>query len=71
MREGVVLALGVDVLAPEGYGEVIGGGQREDDPDVLAGRTAKAQTAFANRRGRQSTQLAMGDDTTYRRTTLG
>jgi asparaginyl-tRNA synthetase len=25
------LALGVDVIAPEGYGEVIGGGQREDD----------------------------------------
>ena len=25
------LALGVDVLAPEGYGEIIGGGQREDD----------------------------------------
>lgn len=28
-------ALGVDVLAPEGYGEIIGGGQREDDLDVL------------------------------------
>jgi asparaginyl-tRNA synthetase len=25
------LALCVDVLAPEGYGEIIGGGQREDD----------------------------------------
>jgi asparaginyl-tRNA synthetase len=25
------LALCMDVLAPEGYGEVIGGGQREDD----------------------------------------
>jgi asparaginyl-tRNA synthetase len=25
----------VDVLAPEGYGEVIGGGQREDDLNVL------------------------------------
>ena len=24
------LALGMDVLAPEGYGEIIGGGQRED-----------------------------------------
>lgn len=32
------LALGVDVLAPEGYGEVIGGGQREDDLEVLRGR---------------------------------
>ena len=28
-------ALGVDVLAPEGYGEIIGGGQREDDLDAL------------------------------------
>jgi len=28
-------ALCVDVLAPEGYGEVIGGGQREDDLDKL------------------------------------
>lgn len=29
------LALCVDVLAPEGYGEVIGGGQRADDLDYL------------------------------------
>jgi asparaginyl-tRNA synthetase len=29
------LALGVDVLAPEGYGEVIGGGQREESLEVL------------------------------------
>jgi asparaginyl-tRNA synthetase len=29
------VALGVDVLAPEGYGEIIGGGQREDDYDTL------------------------------------
>ncbi len=29
------LALCVDVLAPEGYGEIIGGGQREDDAGVL------------------------------------
>ena len=28
-------ALCVDVLAPEGYGEIIGGGQREDDLDIL------------------------------------
>jgi asparaginyl-tRNA synthetase len=28
-------ALNVDMIAPEGYGEVIGGGQREDDVDVL------------------------------------
>jgi len=29
------VALCVDVLAPEGYGEIIGGGQREDDLDTL------------------------------------
>ncbi len=31
-------ALCVDVLAPEGYGEIIGGGQRLDDLDVLVQR---------------------------------
>ncbi len=31
-------ALCVDVLAPEGYGEIIGGGQREDDLDALLER---------------------------------
>src|SRR5438477_8479359 len=29
------VALGVDVLAPEGYGEIVGGGQREDDYATL------------------------------------
>lgn len=29
------VALGVDMLAPEGYGEIIGGGQREESLDVL------------------------------------
>ncbi|HME90892.1 MAG TPA: asparagine--tRNA ligase [Myxococcaceae bacterium] len=32
------LALGIDVLAPEGYGEIIGGGQREDDLAALEQR---------------------------------
>lgn len=32
------LALAVDVLAPEGYGEIIGGSQREDDLQVLVDR---------------------------------
>src|SRR5690606_12800657 len=32
------LALGIDVLAPEGYGEIIGGGQREEDFDTLVRR---------------------------------
>jgi asparaginyl-tRNA synthetase len=32
------LVLGVDVLAPEGYGEIIGGGQRIHDPALLLQR---------------------------------
>ncbi|MBI5021096.1 MAG: asparagine--tRNA ligase [Ignavibacteriales bacterium] len=32
------LALAMDVLAPEGYGEIIGGSQREDDYDTLIRR---------------------------------
>jgi asparaginyl-tRNA synthetase len=36
------LALGVDVLAPEGYGEIIGGGERLADLDLLLERI-KAQ----------------------------
>ncbi len=32
------LTLSVDVLAPEGYGEIIGGSQREDDYDTLVKR---------------------------------
>src|SRR2546425_4804276 len=32
------LALGVDVLAPEGYGEIIGGGERVADLDLLLKR---------------------------------
>ena len=32
------LALGVDMIATEGYGEIIGGGQREDNIDVLTNR---------------------------------
>jgi asparaginyl-tRNA synthetase len=32
------LALGMDVLAPEGYGEIVGGGQREEDLGVLEQR---------------------------------
>jgi asparaginyl-tRNA synthetase len=32
------LVLGVDMIGPEGYGELIGGGQREDDHDILLKR---------------------------------
>ncbi len=32
------VALGVDILAPEGYGEIIGGGQRIHDLDLLKQR---------------------------------
>ncbi len=31
-------ALGVDVLAPEGYGEIVGGSQREDNLEVILSR---------------------------------
>lgn len=33
--ENPKLAMCVDVIAPEGYGEIIGGGQREDNLDLL------------------------------------
>ena len=32
------LALGVDMIAPEGYGEIIGGGEREEDLKILIDR---------------------------------
>ena len=32
------LALGMDILAPEGYGEIVGGSQREDSLEVLEER---------------------------------
>lgn len=32
------IALGSDLIAPEGYGEIIGGSQREDDHDILKER---------------------------------
>jgi len=32
------LTLSVDMLAPEGYGEITGGGERIEDYDVLMGR---------------------------------
>jgi asparaginyl-tRNA synthetase len=32
------VVLGFDLLAPEGYGEVVGGSQREDDYDKLLQR---------------------------------
>jgi asparaginyl-tRNA synthetase len=35
------LALCVDVLAPDGYGEIIGGGQREEDLATLEARVAQ------------------------------
>ena len=35
------LSLGVDLIAPEGYGEIIGGGQREDDLVALEKRIAE------------------------------
>ncbi|MEM1791171.1 MAG: amino acid--tRNA ligase-related protein, partial [Desulfurococcaceae archaeon] len=32
------VVLGFDLLAPEGYGEIVGGGQREDDYNKLVDR---------------------------------
>ena len=37
-KENDKLALGVDMIAPEGFGEIVGGGQREDDHDILLSR---------------------------------
>jgi asparaginyl-tRNA synthetase len=37
------VALGMDILAPEGYGEIVGGGQREDDESLLAQRIDEHQ----------------------------
>jgi len=36
-------ARGVDVLAPEGYGEIVGGGERETDVDLLIGKINEHQ----------------------------
>ena len=44
------LAQGVDMIAPEGYGEIIGGGQREDSLEVLQrkiGEHGLPEEAFA------------------------
>jgi asparaginyl-tRNA synthetase len=41
--ERAEVALGVDVLAPEGYGEIIGGGQRIHDLDLLLKRIEEHQ----------------------------
>jgi asparaginyl-tRNA synthetase len=41
--ENEKLSLCVDMLAPEGYGEIIGGGQREDDLAVLEAAIAHHQ----------------------------
>jgi UDP-3-O-[3-hydroxymyristoyl] glucosamine N-acyltransferase LpxD len=40
-------ALCVDMLAPEGYGEIIGGGQREDDLATARGSDRRAQACRA------------------------
>jgi asparaginyl-tRNA synthetase len=40
------VALCVDVLAPEGYGEIIGGGQRIHDYDLLMKRIKEHNLSF-------------------------
>ncbi len=39
--ENPKLAMCVDVIAPEGYGEIIGGGQREENLDILLSKIKK------------------------------
>lgn len=38
LKENPEISLSVDILAPEGYGEIVGGGQREDDIKELEKR---------------------------------
>ncbi|MEA2095080.1 MAG: asparagine--tRNA ligase [Candidatus Cloacimonadota bacterium] len=40
-KENPDLVLGADLIAPEGFGEIIGGSQREDDHDILLNRIKK------------------------------
>jgi asparaginyl-tRNA synthetase len=40
-------ALGCDLIAPDGYGEIIGGGQREESVEVLKRRIAEHGLIFA------------------------
>ena len=40
-------ALAMDILAPEGYGEIVGGSQREDDYEVLLAELRTRITAEA------------------------
>ena len=42
------IALGVDMIAPEGYGEIIGGGQREDDFELLLKRIKEHNLPIEN-----------------------
>lgn len=44
--ENAELALAMDVLAPEGYGEIIGGSQREDDLAILQQRIKEHNLPF-------------------------
>ena len=41
-------ALGCDLIAPDGYGEIIGGGQREEKVEVLKRRIAEHQLSEAD-----------------------
>ena len=41
-------ALGCDLIAPDGYGEIIGGGQREESADVLKQRIAEHELSEAD-----------------------
>jgi hypothetical protein len=63
MPERPEVALGVDVIAPEGYGEIIGGGQRIHDLDLLLKRWKNTSC-----RGKPSTGISICASTARCRT---
>ena len=52
-------ALCVDMLAPEGYGEIIGGGQREDNYTILEKKIAEL---YADQQMRCPVHLSIGQE---------
>lgn len=46
--EDARFARGVDVLAPEGYGEIVGGGERETDVNLLTSKIEEHQLPMAD-----------------------
>ena len=53
-------ARGVDVLAPEGYGEIVGGGERETNVDSLIEKIHEHQLAHVRIRMVFRSYVALG-----------